>query len=156
MKLPEWRDKPTPPREGETMTEREIGRQTLIKLALIDGFLRDFRDESHDQKRVIYERLAEIEMRLANMDIKHDATLERGALNRMRVIYHKLAVVEGLFSMEEIGSAEANKRYLSQLVGQMAAVLREVFDDIDPPSVKEARQKIKDTGIETGWKEREK
>jgi hypothetical protein len=119
------------------MTQAEIGRQTLIKLALIDGFLRDFRDESHDQKRVIYERLAEIELRIAEMERRADVNNTNDALRRLKAVYYTLKVVEGRMECG-IGSSEENLAHLQTALLKMAAVLRDVFPvSLDKPPAPE-------------------
>jgi hypothetical protein len=136
MKLPAWREGDKRP-EGETMTDREMSRQTLIKLALIDGFLRDFRDESHDQKRVIYERLAEIELRLAEIEMRAKTANTNSALERLKAVYYTLKVVEGRMECG-IGSSEENFAHLQTALLKMAAVLRDVFPvSLDKPPAPE-------------------
>jgi len=131
MKLPAWResDKRPPLREGDAMTDREC-------------------------LRLILARLSEIELRLAAIEARADVNNTNSALTRLKNVYHKLEVVEGLFefalssTMDETNFFKLgeNMRNLQIVTRQMHDILKEIFPaSIDPPVVDEFKRKWKES-----------
>jgi len=81
--------------------------------------------------------------------------LESGAaLERLKLVYHKLKVVEGLFEMTLCATVtpttfiELGKDlyHLKSVADEMASILREVFPEgIEPPVVEEFKSRLSES-----------